>query len=284
LTTANLGKFDIIVGNPPWVDWRSLPSGYREKIKSLCISRKLFSGDRVTGGINLNICALISNVAAENWLSNNGILGFLMPETLIVQPTYEGYRNFYLSDDTRLYFKKLVDWNKAGHPFYPVTQKFLAYYISREYVDYSKGIDVACYVLNEGDNIDNYEELFPEDHFSVEHKIAATCHDTKNLFSYVSSKEQLNDFMAIAGQSNYTGRQGIEFYPQEMTIFIESGFAPTKTCTSLKNIQMKKSKYHVPRNLELLETEFLRPLIKGVDISAFHIDVSGYCRLYCGFV
>lgn len=276
LTTANLGKFDLIVGNPPWVDWRSLPSGYREKIKSLCISRKLFSGDRVTGGINLNICALISNVAAENWLSCNGILGFLMPETLIVQPTYEGYRNFYLSDDTRLYFKKLVDWNKAGHPFYPVTQKFLTYYISREYVDYSKGIDVACYVLNEGDNIDNYEELLPEDHFSVEHKIAATCHDTKNMFSYVSSKKQLNDFMAIAGQSNYTGRQGIEFYPQEMTIFVESGFAPTKTCTSLKNIQMKKSKYHVPRNLELLETEFLRPLIKGVDISAFHIDVSGY--------
>ena len=55
LTTANLGKFDIIVGNPPWVDWKSLPSGYREKIKSICISRKLFSGDRVTGGINLNI-------------------------------------------------------------------------------------------------------------------------------------------------------------------------------------------------------------------------------------
>ena len=66
LTTANLGKFDIIVSNPPWVDWKSLPSGYRDKIKSLCISRKLFSGDKVTGGINLNVCALISNVVAES--------------------------------------------------------------------------------------------------------------------------------------------------------------------------------------------------------------------------
>ena len=54
LTTANLGKFDVIVGNPPWVDWKSLPSGYRDRIISLCISRNLFSGDRVTGGINLN--------------------------------------------------------------------------------------------------------------------------------------------------------------------------------------------------------------------------------------
>ena len=33
LTTANLGRFDIIVGNPPWVDWKSLPSGYRERDK-----------------------------------------------------------------------------------------------------------------------------------------------------------------------------------------------------------------------------------------------------------
>lgn len=65
LSTANLGHFDIIVGNPPWVDWKSLPSGYRERVKGLCISRKLFSGDRLTGGINLNICALIANVAAQ---------------------------------------------------------------------------------------------------------------------------------------------------------------------------------------------------------------------------
>lgn len=79
LTTANLGKFDVIVGNPPWVDWKSLPSGYRDRIISLCISRNLFSGDRVTGGINLNICALITNVVAENWLGDDGIIGFLMP-------------------------------------------------------------------------------------------------------------------------------------------------------------------------------------------------------------
>jgi len=33
LTTASIGKFDLIVGNPPWVDWKNLPGGYRERIK-----------------------------------------------------------------------------------------------------------------------------------------------------------------------------------------------------------------------------------------------------------
>lgn len=276
LTTANLGKFDIIVGNPPWVDWKNLPSGYRDKIKSLCISRKLFSGDKVTGGINLNICALISNVVAENWLSEKGILGFLMPEPLIFQPSYEGFRNLYLSDDSRLYIKKLTNWTLAGHPFKPVTQKFLTYYIAKEYVDYCEGIDVDWYILKKKKNYDGYENILLSEYFDKKTSIVATCHETKNIFSYVDSRQQLHDFMSIAGQSYYLGREGIEFYPQEMTIFEKSELPSTKTCTSLKNIQVKKSKYHVPQSTELLETEFLHPLIKGVNISPFHVEESGF--------
>lgn len=106
--------------------------------------------------------------------------------------------------------------------------------------------------------------------------IAATCHATKNFFAYVDSRKQLHDFMSISGNSNYIGREGIEFYPQEMMIFTKSQLPSTKSCTSLENIQVKKSKYHVPKCNELLETEYLHPLIKGVDITPFHVEDSGY--------
>lgn len=275
LTTANLGKFDIIVGNPPWVDWKSLPSGYRDRIKGLCVSRQLFSGDRVTGGINLNICALISNVVAENWLSEDGTLGFLMPEPLLFQQSYEGFRNLYLSDGTRLYFRKITNWTKAGNPFKPVTQKFLTYYMTKTECDYKSGIDVDWMVLKDNKKLDDSEVLDISEYFDVVSKIAATCHKTKNLFSYIESRQQLSDFMSIAGESKYLGREGIEFYPQEMTIFKVSGLPNTKTCTSLKNIQVKKSKYKVPQSIELLETEYLHPLVKGIDITPFHVNISG---------
>ena len=276
LTTANLGKFDIIVGNPPWVDWKSLPSGYRDKIKSLCISRKLFSGDKVTGGINLNICALISNVVAENWLTNSGILGFLMPEPLISQQSYEGFRNMFLSDNSRLYFKKFTNWTKAGHPFKPVTQKFLTFYMTKEPIDYKKGVDVDWFILKKRKIHDNCEILSLDEYFDVHKGIAATCHKTKNFFAYIDSRQQLNEFMSVAGESQYIGREGIEFYPQEMMIFEESGLPSTFDCTSLKNIQIKKAKYHIPQTVELLETKYLHPLVKGVDIYPFHIEFSGY--------
>jgi hypothetical protein len=115
-----------------------------------------------------------------------------------------------------------------------------------------------------------------QDFFDTKTTIAAMCHDSKNIFSYVDSRQQLNDFMSVAGRSYYKGREGIEFYPQEMMVFEKSDLPSTKTCTSLRNIQVKKSKYHVPQFEELLETEYLHPLIKGVNIKPFHIENSGY--------
>ena len=82
--------------------------------------------------------------------------------------------------------------------------------------------------------------------------------------------------MSVAGESHYIGREGIEFYPQEMMIFVESGLPSTSTCTSLRNIQINKPKYHIPQTVELLETKYLHPLVKGVDISPFHVKLSGY--------
>lgn len=94
LSTSNLGKFEIIIGNPPWIDWKNLPAGYRERIKGLCINKQIFSGDGRTGGINLNVCALITSVAMDNWLSDTGKLAFLMPKMIAFQQSYDGFRQF----------------------------------------------------------------------------------------------------------------------------------------------------------------------------------------------
>lgn len=152
----------------------------------------------------------------------------------------------------------------------------MSFYISRRQVDYKDGIDVEWYELKSKKNADDYEFISLDEYFNVTKGIAATCHATKNFFAYVDSRKQLHDFMSISGNSNYIGREGIEFYPQEMMIFTKSQLPSTKSCTSLENIQVKKSKYHVPKCNELLETEYLHPLIKGVDITPFHVEDSGY--------
>ena len=275
LATANMGLFDVIVGNPPWVDWKSLPSGYRERIKSLCISRKLFSGDRVTGGINLNICALITNVVAENWMASDGVLGFLMPEPLVFQPSYEGFRNLYVKGDKRLYFCKFTNWTKAGNPFKPVTQKFLTFYISERKMDYARGIETEWYIKKRGANIDR-EEINIDECFDVQTALLAACNEKKNFFSNVKSASELTSYSNTGGVSEYIGREGIEFYPQELMVFSLSDLKGTANCTCLRNLQNKKSKYRVPSFDVLLETEFLFPMIKGKNVVPFHVKWDEY--------
>ena len=147
--------------------------------------------------------------------------------------------------------------------------------MSKKLSDYRKGVDVDWVVKKSKKNVDRQETLDMNQCFNILPGIVATCHETKNLFSYVKSRAQLLDFMLVAGESNYIGREGIEFYPQEMTIF-EAGRGPsTNTCISLRNIQVKKSKYKVPQSVVLLERKFLYPLVKGIDIMPFHVKYSG---------
>ncbi|MBP1645346.1 MAG: hypothetical protein H6Q16_921 [Bacteroidetes bacterium] len=281
LTTSNLGKFDFIVGNPPWIDWKNLPAGYRERVKSICIDRKLFSGDSITGGINLNICALISNVAAMNWLKPDGILAFLMPQNIIFQQTYEGFRKFHLNDDKNLYFQQIYDWTMAGHPFAPVTHKFLTYFFSSKKVDYSKGIPIKYFIKNKGYDLKNYSDItdfaLMDRVFSISYGVGGQASDDNTIFSYAKDRNELLSFKRISGESSYKGREGIEFYPQELFLLeVDNDIFLNKDTIAVKNFQNRKSKYKIPQESFFLEKIYLHPLIKGIDIERFHLVQSKF--------
>jgi len=282
LTTANLGYFDIIVGNPPWIDWKNLPAGYRDRIKDLCIDRHLFSGDGRTGGINLNICALISNVSAQNWLKEDGILAFLMPQTLIFQQTYEGFREFNLDNNKRLYLQEIYDWTKSGHPFKPVQQKFLTYFFSNKKVCYQKGIVAKHYIKSTKETLERYKNINEYEKvshlFDTSDQLIGQVNRDNTIFSYATDKKELQSFSKISGSTKYRGREGVEFYPQELYLLEVDKKMPTsfKDKIFVKNFQNNKSKYKIPQQTFLLETKYLHPLIKGVNIKRFHIEESKF--------
>lgn len=278
IKTGTLGYFDVIVGNPPWIDWKNLPAGYRQKLVNLCVDRGLFSGDGLTGGINLNICALITNVVAENYLSKNGRFGFLMPKSILFQQTYEGFRKLITERDKQLIFKNIDDWSKAGNPFYPVTQKFLTYYFEFN-EDYRKIVPVTHYIQKPRANIKDkqqyaYEEI--RDFFETNIEFAVQLQEEITIFTFIKDKNSIDFLKKIAGVSEYKGREGIEFYPQEIMIFREdkSKTRAGKGVVWVENFQTKKSKYKIPKKSFRIETKYLHPLIKGVDISTFNLDES----------
>ena len=220
---ARLSNFDLIVGNPPWVKWEHLPTMYAKKIKELCDIKHIFSGAGQYGGTQLNICALISNVTATNWLSEKGMLIFLMPDSIMSQNSYEGFRNFYLDYSTkkRLYLQKIDRWRAPLRPFRSdnkvVTQDFNTYYFSRKIIDYFDGIpviditrkkDIKDDIIN---NANNFKEAQKYLKFS-DYKAVQLSKNT-TAFSYTSKKY---DYSKIIGPTDYLYRTGVEFTPQQL--------------------------------------------------------------------
>ncbi len=273
LSTAALERFDLIAGNPPWIDWKNLPSGYREEVKALCIDRHLFSGDKRTGGINLNICALIAHVAVTNWLSQSGRLAFLMPKELAVQQSYQGWRR--LEGEPKRGFQGFVDWTSAGHPFDPVKEDFMTYLIGPE--TSNDAIPVTRYTKKKGTPKATTwaTKVSAMKYLQADQGVAGQIIPGSTAFTFADSTDQLDRFRLVAGDAAYKGREGIEFYPQELLLFRYAAPGPKKGQVWLRNIQVQRSKYPIAEHEVLLETRYLFPLAKGPKIEAFEHRYDG---------
>lgn len=287
---ARLQKFDLIVGNPPWVKWEHLPSTYAAKIKELCNVRHIFSTRGRFGGTQLNICALISNVSASNWLKESGVLAFLMPDSIMSQNSYEEFRYFYLDYEAkeRLYLQKIDKWEKPLKPFtcedVVVSQDFNTYYYSRKKVDYKKGINVTTIsrTKNITDIVLNQETSFDKvkKHLVFGKKIAAQMSDTTSAFSYLSD---VHDFSKIIGDSSYEYRTGVEFTPQELYMLVGMGTSRKSSHYRFGNKKFARSKYVVddmPKNGWELPTEHIYPIVTGPSLTPFKCSLENeYCIL-----
>lgn len=96
----SIGKFDLIIGNPPWVRWSVLPEDYKYKIKSTLRDENIFSRDTNYGGVDLNLSALIAYKVSKDLLNKGSILSFIFPYGVINNKSYEGFRNLKFGNKT----------------------------------------------------------------------------------------------------------------------------------------------------------------------------------------
>lgn len=91
---------DYIVGNPPWVNWESLPDDYRLQTKSLWEHYGLFPHggmDTILGKGKKDIAMLMTYAALDRYLKDGGKLGFVLPQNLFkTSGSGQGFRRFLL--------------------------------------------------------------------------------------------------------------------------------------------------------------------------------------------
>ncbi|WP_336715494.1 Eco57I restriction-modification methylase domain-containing protein [Chryseobacterium mucoviscidosis] len=288
MLVARINNIDIIVGNPPWIKWEFLPQAYAEKIKSLCVDRHLFSGQTYMGAISLNICALIANVTASTWLNENGVLAFLMPQTLLTQDSYAGFRNFYTSVDAnrRMYLQQLDDWTKSGNPFVDTQEKFMTYYYSNKVIDYfEEGIPITVLQKKRGILLAdiNSKQTFNEvEHLFEKYSAKAFQMDRDRTGYTTLSESSLQDkanFDLIIGECFYKARSGVEFTPAEIYFIEPKNAVKSKSSYMFQPSEFKNAKHKAVSRLPVqLETKFIKPVIKAPLIEPFRIiENNNYC-------
>ncbi len=94
--------FDLIAGNPPWINWEHLPEKYRDSTKGVWFEYGLFphSGmDTILGKGKKDISTLMTFVAMDKYLKKGGKLGFVITQSVFkTGGAGQGFRRFKLGD------------------------------------------------------------------------------------------------------------------------------------------------------------------------------------------
>jgi len=97
-------RFEIVLGNPPWIAWDKLSVRYREATKDYWRRYGLFTlsnKEARYGGGKKELAGLMLYASVDLRLASGGVLAFVLPKTLFqTQKSGDGFRRFgELSDD-----------------------------------------------------------------------------------------------------------------------------------------------------------------------------------------
>lgn len=96
-------RYDIILGNPPWLVWDRLSEEYRASTRELWTDYGLFTLSATAaryGGGKKELAGLIVDVSVARRLAAGGIFGFVTPQSLFQTSTSgEGFRRFGAGTD-----------------------------------------------------------------------------------------------------------------------------------------------------------------------------------------
>jgi SAM-dependent methyltransferase len=118
---AGLGRFDFVMGNPPWVAWDNLPDAYRQATKPLWERYGLFSlsgSEARHGGGKKDLAMLMVYRSIDRYLQDGGRLGMVLTQTLFQSKgAGDGFRRFRLGADGPWLRVLQVDDFVAMRPF-----------------------------------------------------------------------------------------------------------------------------------------------------------------------
>lgn len=84
-------RADVLVGNPPWIVYRHLSPGMKDRLRDALQTYGLWVGGNLA--TQQDMCALFWARGAERYLAPSGRLAFVLPYAVLNAPVYAGLRS-----------------------------------------------------------------------------------------------------------------------------------------------------------------------------------------------
>lgn len=94
-------KFDLVVGNPPWIGWKSMSDTYRKRTLDIWLSYGIFEKsayDKITSHDDFAMAVVY--VSMDHYVKEQGKAAFVLPQTFVKSlKGGEGFRKFEITRD-----------------------------------------------------------------------------------------------------------------------------------------------------------------------------------------
>lgn len=109
-------QYDIVFGNPPWMNFTDLPNEYKERLKSIFIEYDLVENARkmLLGGSRVDIAALVIQKSIADFLVPDGHAYFFQPLSLLLNDGAHDSFRLYSVKNINFSIEKVFDFNETS--------------------------------------------------------------------------------------------------------------------------------------------------------------------------
>ncbi|MBD5549766.1 MAG: N-6 DNA methylase [Lachnospiraceae bacterium] len=272
-------KADIIVGNPPWVNWEYMPEEYRRGSQHLWIDYNLFSAKgRDLSFSKEDISVLITYIVMDKLLKKDGILAFVIRQGVFKSAQNGvGFRSFKLKNECGIKVLRADDLSKI-RAFDNATNSTALIYLKKgedtcypvPYVLWEKRKDLKKLSFNRYSEL---REVKSQVTPAYQKAMPAVDNDLTSIWLTADEKE-LESMIRVLGKNDYKARTGIFTGGANAVYWLEINKKDNGKI-EISNI-VKKAKRKSEKITRLIEPDFVFPMLKGSNVRKWNITYDTY--------
>jgi SAM-dependent methyltransferase len=275
-----VGRFDYVVGNPPWVNWENLPDGYRNKSKKLWVEEGLFPHggmDTILGKGKKDISMLMTHIAMKLYLKNGGKLGFVITQSVFkTGGAGQGFRRFMLGDSTSIKVIHVDDMTEL-QPFEGATNRTSLMILQKDREN-TYPVSYTYWKKTAKGSIDFNSELIDVLKKVQRKNFAAMPVDTGDkTSSWLTGKPKaLKAVQKVLGKSDYSAHAGAYTGGANGVYFLNVLDKMPGGVVLVENI-IEGQKRIIPKvTPTVLESDLIYPMLRGRDIKRWQAYPSAW--------